>query len=102
MNPQRLITPKLRIAFKEYYEKRDLQNKEAIPWDKEESINKILKAFRQHKQAGRFEACAGTFWLTWRCGVQTTHDETNYWCGKIFTRRQKDGKWKSDACRERL
>jgi len=95
MNPQRLITPALRQALKEYYQKRDLQNNKAIPWDKEESINKILKVFRQHKQAGRFEGCAGTFWLTWKCGVQTTHNEDNYWQGKVFSRRQQDGTWKT-------
>ena len=104
--PQRLITPALRAAFKEYYEKRNISNKsyeeekknphlvKAIPWDKEEATKKILKAFRKHKQAGNFQRCAGTFWLTWTCGIQTTHDEDNYWKGKILSRRQKDGTWK--------
>ena len=50
-------------------------------WDKCGDLKKIWGVLRKNG-AQRFEACAGTFWVTWSKGVTTEHTEGDYWLAR--------------------
>ena len=85
------LSKQTRAAFKRYYDNRRDQGATGV-WNKEADLDNIFDSLP--KNCIYYQACAGTFWLTWkRPAVQTTHDEVNYWCCKVLSRRKK-GVWK--------
>ena len=80
------LTLKLKRAFKKYYTNR--KNCKKIKWDKMADLNNIKEALPYN--CVYFKAIAGTFWLTWKNPrVQTTHNNKNYWTGKVLAKYDK-------------
>ena len=85
------LSPKLKAAIKRYYDNRGRQRRTGITWDKMADLKNICAS--RPKNCTRVEACAGTFWLTWkRPRIVTIHDENNYWTCKVYARKVK-GEW---------
>jgi hypothetical protein len=83
------LPKKLRLAMKQYYENRKMQDQKK--WDKQADLQNIIDALP--KNCTYFQACAGTFWITWkRPRIQTQHNEQNYWRCKLLSRKQ-NGEW---------
>lgn len=82
------FTRKLHKAFRRYYRNRKMQREKK--WDK----GADLRHFRDSlpKSVSGFEASAGTFFIYWKSGICTIHNECNYWTGKILARKI-NGKW---------
>jgi len=86
------IPKKVVAAMRQYYQNRRLSkewvgsnHESGKPWDKAADLKAIENALP--KNCCYFEACVGTFWLTWRRPrIQTVHSEKNYWTGKVLAR----------------
>lgn len=77
------LPKKLRLAMKQYYSNR----KQGKGWDKQADLKNIVDTLP--KNCTDFQACAGTFWITWkRPRIQTQHNEQNYWRCKLLCRKQ--------------
>ncbi len=76
-----------------YYQGRK-EGKANVDAGKKSGWNKLacLKAIEAAlpKNVTHFQACAGTFWITWRLRhrqrVQTVHSQKNYWTCKVMGR----------------
>ena len=94
MNVQRLLTPKIRGAMRRYYVHRAAQG--TRPWDKQGDLDFLFKALQRSKWYRSCHTCAGTFFVVWGQhkdeGVQTRHDEDNYWRGRVIS-RFVGGRW---------
>jgi hypothetical protein len=77
------MTQQLRDAMRVYYEHCAAQCK-GHTWDKQADLKKISLAFP--KTVAHWEACAGTFLVMWKGGVQTIHNKKNYWQEAVLTR----------------
>ena len=70
-------------AMRRYYENWKQQAEKK--WDKLSDLKNIQASLP--KNCYYFQAMAGTFWLSWKHPkIQTTHNDKNYWCGKILAR----------------
>lgn len=81
--------------MKRYYDNRRDASK-GDTWDKQADLKNLFDILMTTRGFGRIQASAGTFWISWKRGIQTTHDEKNYWKCKILSRKQKDGTWKAE------
>jgi hypothetical protein len=80
------LTKKLKDAWRRYFINCKMQDRKK--WNKLSDLRHIEKCLP--KSVLHVHACAGTFWLTWRSGVQTEHNEKNYWKGKIVSVLDKE------------
>jgi len=75
----RRFTKRMKTAIRQYYTSRKANF--VIPKDK--CLDAIFAA-RKGNRIRAVTAMAGTFWMYWPDGVQTTHNEKNWWRMKIL------------------
>jgi len=81
------LTGKIRDAFRRYYRNRDCQDPEYV-WDKSGDIKYIGACLEETGRVTYCEASVGTFLVSWKDGVQTIHDQGNYWREAVFARKK--------------
>ena len=81
----RRVPVDLRAAFRRYYANRKVQATKR--WDKRADLENIFSVLKRTRGYRCVQACAGTFWITWKDGVQTSHEQRNYWTPKIIWRK---------------
>ena len=80
------ITKRLKNAFKQYYTNRTLAKRGIARWNKQSDLKNI---FSMLPRSAGYQACAGTFWICWNGRIQTTHNENNYWIGRVIWTKEK-------------
>jgi len=85
------LPPKVKAAIKRYFDNRNVMRFHGQPWDKKADLDNLMAILMKTKGFGNLQAVAGTFWISWKNGIQTTHSEKNYWTCKVLSRRNKKG-----------
>jgi hypothetical protein len=92
---KRKLSKSVKKAMLDYWAKREASRiavksgawKPGMPkiWDKQACLTAIDIACSKQKAITSFMAIAGTFFLTWKDGKTTQHNEKNWWRMKLYT-----------------